>query len=46
MMIKTVVEMKNGMTTLEVVDTSSGLISCYVIPTGTLTQFMKELRSN
>ena len=44
MMIRNAIEMENGMTALEILDVASGLISNYVIPTGTITQFMRELR--
>lgn len=45
MAIKNAIDLGNGQTALEVVDMASGLVSNYVIQTGTLTAFMRELRN-
>lgn len=45
MMIKSATDLGNGVTMVEVVD-GSGFIRRYPIATGTMTQFMKNLREN
>lgn len=44
MVLQNVIDLGNGQTAIQVLDCGSGLVSNYTIETGTLTQFMKELR--
>ena len=45
MMIKSITDLGNGMSAVEVIDTQ-GLISNYIIESGTTMQLMKEIRES
>jgi hypothetical protein len=44
MVLQNVIELENGQTVIQVLDCGSGLVNNYTIPTGTLMEFMRELR--